>query len=62
MSEPDQPSCRTLIQKEFEPVKVAKEQFRLEDSLADLAILYKVAGFKYEVENLQFWDNYQDFR
>ena len=62
MSEPDQPSCRTLIQKEFEPVKVAKEQFRLEDSLADLAILYKVVGFKDEVENLQFWDNYQDFR
>ena len=62
MSEPDQPSCRTLIQKEFEPVKVAKEKFRLEDSLADLAILYKVKGFKDEVENLQFWDNYQDFR
>ena len=37
------------------------QQFRSEDNDADLSILYEVTGFKADSNELNFWDNYQDF-
>ena len=36
-------------------------QFRSDDNDADLSILYEVTGFKADSNELNFWDNYQDF-
>ena len=38
-----------------------QEQFKPEDSAADLSILYEVTGFQAESDNYQYWDNYKDF-
>ena len=37
------------------------EQFSIEDSAADLSILYEVTGYQAESENFAFWTNYEDF-
>ena len=35
--------------------------FNLQDSAADLAILYEVTGFKVEADSFEFWESYGDF-
>ena len=37
------------------------EQFSIEDSPADLSILYEVTGYQGESQNFDFWTNYEDF-
>ena len=37
------------------------ERFSPDHSNADLSILYEVTGYQGESQNIQFWQNYQDF-
>ena len=37
------------------------DTFNLQDSAADLAILYEVTGFKAEADTYEFWESYGDF-
>ena len=50
-----------LTEDQMKLLREIAEQFSVEDSAADLSILYEVTGFQGESENFQFWDNYADF-
>ena len=42
-------------------MKEIAENFSPSDSAADLSILYEVTGYRADIENFEFWENYRDF-
>ena len=50
-----------LTQDQVNLLQEIAEKFSVEDSAADLSILYEVTGYQAESQNFEFWENYQDF-
>ena len=50
-----------LTQDQVDLLREIAEKFSVEDSAADLSILYEVTGYQAESQNFEFWENYQDF-
>jgi len=52
---------KKLTEDQLALLKEISEQFCVEDSAADLSILYETTGFQAESDNFEYWENYQDF-
>ena len=52
---------KKLTEGQLALLKEISEQFCVEDSAADLSILYETTGFQAESDNFEYWENYQDF-
>ena len=52
----------SLTEDQLKLLREIAEKFSIDDSAADLGILYEVTGFRGVSQNdYQFWDNYADF-
>ena len=50
-----------LTEDQMKLLREIADQFSVEDSAADLSILFEVTGFQGDSDNFQFWENYVDF-